>query len=90
MADDKCRATLKATLEDLEGSATRRATIGQASSIGVEPLLVFEEALKALDDPKHKIKYRDRLRDFADGIVKHMHDPACDDYATKTAMVGQI
>lgn len=83
-ADEKCRSKLRLALEDLQGDAIRRAAVGKGDVVGPQPALVYEDALKALDDPHHKIIYRQRLRDFSDLVVKAMHNPSCDDYAIKT------
>jgi hypothetical protein len=40
--------------------------------------------LKALADPKHKIRFPKEQREFTEVVVRHMHDRFCDDYATKT------
>jgi hypothetical protein len=89
---DDCRSKLRDSLEVLRGRAIARANLGQhADSSPTHFHLVFEDALKAMDDPKHKIDFPDDHRSFIPMVVKGMHDPSCDDYATKTlnAMLNQ-
>jgi hypothetical protein len=82
---DDCRAKLKNALEELKAQATGRVTYGKLGELQPTHFnLVFDDSLKALNDPKHKISFPDDHRYFIPSVVKRMHEPSCDDYATKT------